>query len=102
MLQRADDIAAELSAKGIQPGDRVGILMENIPQWVFVLLGAMRIGAITVPLATTLPQTSIRLIAEHAACRVIFADEANREKAAAVAKDLGIEVLDGRVSGQAE
>src|SRR5207244_4016653 len=97
VLVQADAIATLLQEKGAQYGDRVGILMENIPQWVFVLLGAMRIGAITVPLATTLPETSIRLIAEHAACTVIFADDANREKAAAVAKNLGIEVLDGRV-----
>src|SRR5205823_4257793 len=62
---------------------RVGILMENIPQWVFVFLGAMRIGAITVPLPTTLPENSIRLLVEHAGCRLIVTDEQNREKARA-------------------
>src|SRR5205085_9628488 len=61
---------------------------DLIPQWVFVLLGAMRIGVITVPLATTLPESSLRLIAEHAACRVIFADETNWDKAKAVAAEL--------------
>ena len=84
------DIAAWLQEKGIQHGDRIGILMENIPQWVFVLLGAMRIGAITVPLATTLPENSIHIIAEHAGCKIIFADDANWEKASAVTIRLGI------------
>src|SRR5207249_1272073 len=67
-----------------QRGDRVGILMENIPQWVFVFLGAMRIGAITVPLPTTLPENSIRLLVEHARCRLIVSDEQNRDKARGV------------------
>src|SRR5262245_65475258 len=59
--------------------------MENVPQWVFALLGAMRIGAVTVPLATALPENSIQLIAEHAGCKVIVADETNWEKASHVA-----------------
>jgi len=67
--------------------------MENIPQWVFVLLGAMRIRAVTVPLATTLPESSIRLIAEHAGCSVIFADEPNWEKATELGQQLGCPVL---------
>src|SRR5579885_889412 len=53
VLKQADAIASELSSRGIRSGDRIGIVMENTPQWVFALLGAMRIGAITVPLATT-------------------------------------------------
>lgn len=89
VLAHADRIADDLMAAGIQRGDRIGILMENIPQWVFVLLGAMRIGAITVPLATTLPENSLRLIAEHGGCLVVFADETNWEKA----KSIGLPVM---------
>src|SRR5215471_14003731 len=92
VLERAAAIAAELDAKGIRRGDRVGIVMENTPQWVFVLLGAMQIGAVTVPLATTLPQHSIELIAAHAGCRMIFADDTNWQKAAEVAKNLNCEI----------
>src|SRR5262249_18201170 len=62
--------------------------MENIPQWVFVLLGAMRMGAVTVPLATTLPENSLRLIAQHAGCKTIVADEQNWEKADRVCREL--------------
>src|SRR5947209_2603641 len=86
VLGQVNAIAAGLEARGVQRGDRVGILMENIPQWVFVLLGAMRVGAITVPLPTTLPENSIRLLVEHAGCRVIVADEQNWEKATQVGR----------------
>jgi hypothetical protein len=50
---------------------------------------AMRIGAVTVPLATALPENSIQLIAEHAGCKVLVADETNWEKASHVAASLG-------------
>src|SRR5262249_14445985 len=93
VLERAAAIAAELEAKGIRHGDRIGILMENTPHWVFVLLGAMWIGAVTVPHATTLPEHSIELIARHAACKLIFADETNRDKAASVGQKLPCEIF---------
>ena len=89
VLAYANEIATLLEEKGTKPGDRVGILMENIPQWVFVLLGAMRLGAVAVPLATTLPESSVHLIAEHSGCVAIFADESNFEKASNVANRLG-------------
>jgi long-chain acyl-CoA synthetase len=81
LLESANAVAAGVYERGIKQGDRVGILMENVPQWVFALLGVMRIGAITVPLPTTLPESSIRLLVEHAGCKLIIADEQNWEKA---------------------
>jgi long-chain acyl-CoA synthetase len=93
VLAYANSVAALLDEKGTKPGDRVGILMENIPQWVFVLLGAMRLGAVAVPLATTLPESSIHLLAEHAGCTAIFADQPNFEKASNVAKKLNCSAL---------
>src|SRR5206468_7608199 len=76
-----ESIAAALDKIGIRPGDRVGILMENIPQWVFALLGTLRLGAVAVPLATALPENALRRVIEHAGCRLIFADAQNVEKA---------------------
>jgi long-chain acyl-CoA synthetase len=88
VLDCAGAMGDEMVERGIRRGDRIGILMENTPQWVFVLLGALRIGAITVPLATTLPEDSIERIAQHADCKLIFADEANWKKAEKVAEAL--------------
>src|SRR6266571_1658756 len=93
VIEQSDGIAAVLAGKSIRRGDRIGILMENVPQWVFVLLGAMRIGAVTVPLPATLPQNSIQLIMEHAGCRLIFADDQNWEKASQVGEQTGCGVL---------
>ncbi len=93
VLKQAEAIALGLAARNIQPGDRIGILMENIPQWVFVFLGAMRLGAITVPLATTLPEAAMRRIVEHAGCSMLFADAPNLEKGLGVAASAGCPVV---------
>lgn len=98
VLDQAAAMAAHLTQQGIHRGDRIGILMENTPQWVFVLLGAMQIGAITVPLATTLPEDAIERILTHAGCRMIFADEGNWMKGSNVAKAAGA-VCDRALSG---
>ena len=102
VLERANAIAAGLRERGIQHGDRVGILMENIPEWVFVLLGAMRVGAVTVPLPTALAENSIHLLAEHAGCKIIVADEQNWEKAKQVSSALACILVRGDQIGSSK
>jgi long-chain acyl-CoA synthetase len=94
VIEQANAMAAGLQQCGIQPGDRVGILMENIPQWVFVMLGAMRIGMVTVPLPTTLSESSLRSLVQHAGCKLIVADKQNWEKARQVGEATGCTIVD--------
>ena len=42
--------AVELTAKGVQKGDRVAIVMRNLPEWPVAFYGALSIGAIVTPL----------------------------------------------------
>ena len=93
VLQESDAIAAGLVARGIQPGDRIGILMENIPEWAFIILGAMRCGVITVPLATTYNENQLLHIAQHSGLRLLFTDESNLEKARVVGSSQHAEVV---------
>ena len=43
-------LAADLQARGVQPGDRVAIAMRNLPEWPVAFFAASLIGAIVVPL----------------------------------------------------
>src|SRR5688572_26509889 len=79
VLKQGDTVSAFLASRGIHQGERIAILMENVPQWVFVLLGAMRSGIITVPFATTLPEDHLVRVAEHSGSRLIFVDDTNLE-----------------------
>lgn len=94
VVAQSNAVARSLVASGIEPGDRVGILMDNSPRWVFVLIGVLRVGAISVPLSTLLPPASIRRLSDHAACRVVFADASNGEKASeALSGAQGVELV---------
>src|SRR5919204_6235030 len=42
--------AAALAAHGVQPGDRVALVLPNTPQFVVAELGAWKAGAIVSPL----------------------------------------------------
>lgn len=47
--EAADRFALGLLAKGLQPDDRVALLLPNCPQFVVAYYGALRAGAIVVP-----------------------------------------------------
>jgi len=44
-----DRFAAGLQKLGVKKGDRVGILMPNVPQFVIAYYGILKIGAVAVP-----------------------------------------------------
>ena len=62
VMDRSGCIGAALTASGVGPGDRVGIQMDNSPQWVFIILAVLRMGGIGVPLSVVLPASCCRLI----------------------------------------
>ncbi|MBS0361345.1 MAG: acyl--CoA ligase [Proteobacteria bacterium] len=43
-------LAAELQAQGVAKGDRVAVIMRNIPEWVVAFYAAAAVGAIVTPL----------------------------------------------------
>jgi long-chain acyl-CoA synthetase len=46
-------LARGLLALGVQPGDRIGLVSENRPEWLIADVAIMSIGAITVPAYVT-------------------------------------------------
>lgn len=54
---RVEMVAAALRHAGVKPGERIGLLLPNCPQWVEIALGAGGAGAIAVPFSTwSMPQ----------------------------------------------
>jgi long-chain acyl-CoA synthetase len=62
--------------------------MENVPHWVFALLGIVRIGAVAVPLAPALSETALQRLCTHAECRLVFSDAQNVDKARSLKVDV--------------
>lgn len=60
LSQSVTEIAAGLIARGVQTGDRVGLLSENRLEWIEADLGIMVAGAITVALYAPLTAAQVR------------------------------------------
>jgi fatty-acyl-CoA synthase len=52
LRDRARRVAAWMRSRGIRRGDRVGLLMNNRPEWVETFFGATMLGAVVVAFST--------------------------------------------------
>lgn len=64
--------AQALRAAGIQRGDRVGIHLPRSGRGIAAMLGALRVGAVYVPLDPGSPPARMQLIAEDCGLRAVF------------------------------
>jgi long-chain acyl-CoA synthetase len=70
--RRVARTAAALDAWGIRPGDRIAILSENRPEWPMADMASLLLGAVTVPLYTTLTADQSAFALNDSGCRAIF------------------------------
>ena len=61
-LQKADAVSAFFLDKGIRKGDRMGLMIENSPEYVFYDQGIQQIGAINVSIYPTLSEHEVEYI----------------------------------------
>ncbi|MGH2728788.1 MAG: long-chain-fatty-acid--CoA ligase [Actinomycetota bacterium] len=66
-----DRAAAGFAALGIKPGDRVGVLVHNIPHFVYAYQGLARAGAVTIPLNTMYTADEVSYILADADARAV-------------------------------
>jgi fatty-acyl-CoA synthase len=72
----ADQVASLLSDRGIRTGDVVAHLGENSPEFLQVMFGAARLGAVFVPVNTRLAEPEITHVLADSNARVLFYDPA--------------------------
>ena len=76
-LDRAvDGLAAALAARGLNAGDRVGLLLANSIEFVVGYFGVLRAGLVALPLNTAYTESELRYQIEDAGARLVIADEA--------------------------
>lgn len=57
---------------GVKPGDKIGIVSSNRPEWNMLDFAAMQIGAVSIPIYPTISQDDYRHILNHAEMKMIF------------------------------
>ncbi len=68
-------LAQRLVAKGIQRGNRVGVCVPRSPELVVAALAVFRLGAVYVPLDSTLPVDRLQMLADLSKCALIVSTE---------------------------
>ncbi|MBI3975653.1 MAG: AMP-binding protein [Armatimonadetes bacterium] len=67
-------VAHGLLALGVEPGERVGLVGENRPEWLFADVGIQSIGGWTTGIYTTSSPEQIAYILGHAGCRLFMVE----------------------------
>ena len=72
MNDLTDHISAALVDMGVKKGDRVGIFMPNIPQFVMAYFGILKAGGVVVAVNPTYPVTEILKPVKDADIQIMF------------------------------
>jgi long-chain acyl-CoA synthetase len=85
---RMNAVARMLARLGVRPGERVAMLIGNRTEFIEFFFGAMRAGAIPLPLNTRLAGATLAHIIADAACVLAIVDPASHRDALALARGL--------------
>ena len=81
----ASAVAIELLQQGVNPGDRIALISANRPEWAMVDIACLMIGAVPVPIYTSLSAAQVQYIIKDSGASILFAEN---ERLAAKARDL--------------
>jgi len=78
--RRVNAIAHLLRQDGIEKGDKVALMLPNIPEFVYCYFAAIKLGAVAVHLNTTSTPHELIYLLENSDTKVLMTLELNRKK----------------------
>jgi long-chain acyl-CoA synthetase len=91
---RSAQLAALLREHGFQPGDRVGVMLPNVPEFPIAYYGVLRAGGVVVPMNVLLKRREIAFYLEDSGAKLLLAWHGFAEEARAGAADAGAETIE--------
>lgn len=88
---QTDAFATWLAARGIGPGDAVGLLLPNCPAYLSAFQGILRSGAAAVPINATYPAPEVARQLGATGARLLVVHPALLESGLGAAQELGFE-----------
>jgi len=85
--------AALLRDRGVRPGDRVGVMLPNVPAFVVLYYSILRAGGIVVPMNVLLKRREVAYYLGDSGAKLLFAFEEVREDAEAGAAEAEADVM---------
>ncbi len=90
-LDIAENIAFALLEKGVKKGDNIIIASENRPEWNFVDLALLKIGAVSIPVYATISDEQLEIIIKETETKIVFvSNKYLNRKVKTIANKLGI------------
>ncbi len=83
-------VAGFLAGNGVHTGDRVGLVLADVPDFAALYYGILRLGAVVVPMSPLLPEWGVHhRLADSGACAVVVGSTSHAS-ASPAAESLGI------------
>ncbi len=86
--QGANRAASGMQSLGLGKGDKVAIVSNNRPEYLFLSYGLSKIGAIQVPINTAHKGNILTYMINHADCRFLIAESSYLDRLIPILKDL--------------
>jgi acyl-coenzyme A synthetase/AMP-(fatty) acid ligase len=76
LLNRTNQVGNALRRLGVRPEERVQLLLEDVPEFLYCFFGTIKIGAVAVPTNTLLNARDYEYLLNNTRARVVFVSEA--------------------------
>jgi long-chain acyl-CoA synthetase len=93
LREAAGLVTSLLSSAGVAPGDRVGVMLPNVPAFPVAFYGALAAGAVVVPMNPLLKSREVAYYLGDSGAKVLFAWYSSAGEAAKGAADTGARVF---------
>jgi long-chain acyl-CoA synthetase len=75
VLDKVNKLSIALRKRGIEKGDKIGIISPNRPEWNFIDFAMQQLGAVSVPMYPTITERDYRYIFEDAGVKLAFVSD---------------------------
>src|SRR5277367_6947794 len=93
LRQAAGRMSTLLGSLGVEPGDRVGLMLPNVPAFPIAFYGALAAGAVVVPMNPLLKSREVAYYLGDSGAKVLFAWYGAADEAAKGALAAGAQLL---------
>ncbi len=92
--ERSAQLAALLRERGFEPGDRVGVMLPNVPEFPVSYYGVLRAGGVVVPMNVLLKRREIAFYLEDSGAKLLLAWHGFLDEARQGAADAGADLIE--------
>jgi long-chain acyl-CoA synthetase len=91
--QAAMRVAGLLRSRGIEPGDRVALMVPNVPQFAAIYYGILRVGAVVIPMNVLNKRREVEFFLRDSGAKLVFVWKDFCPEAEPAAAEVGSDII---------